>query len=137
MNYDAIRNINPSVVTVRGNVAYDKNEQVVSINQDDYKAEVARLQAEHEAEQIQAEADKASAVSSQSVSVDLSVSSATGSNHLTGEMSVEIEGGLEPFTVTWLDSDGNVATRDADWYGESEVVELGAPVTVIIEKQYQ
>mgnify|MGYP000388765051 FL=1 len=36
-----------------------------------------------------------------------------------------------------LDSDGNVATRDADWYGESEVVELGAPVTVNIEKQYQ
>ena len=53
MNYDAIRNINPSVVTVRGNVAYDKNEQVVSINQDDYKAEVARLQAEQEATQYQ------------------------------------------------------------------------------------
>lgn len=63
MNYDAIRNINPSVVTVRGDVAYDENEQVVSINQNDYEAEVARLQAEHEAEQIQAEADKASAVS--------------------------------------------------------------------------
>ncbi len=63
MNYDAIQNINPSVVTVRGDVAYDKNEQVVSINQDDYKAEVARLQAEHKAEQIQIEADKASAIS--------------------------------------------------------------------------
>ena len=48
MNYDAIRNINPSVVTVRGDVAYDENEQVVSINQDDYEAEVARLQAEYD-----------------------------------------------------------------------------------------
>jgi regulator of protease activity HflC (stomatin/prohibitin superfamily) len=63
MNYDAIQNINPSVVTVRGDVAYDKDEKVVSINQDDYEAEITRLQAEHDAEQIQAEADKASAVS--------------------------------------------------------------------------
>ena len=53
MNYDAIRNINPSVVTVRGDVAYDENEQVVSINQDDYEAEVARLQAEQDATQYQ------------------------------------------------------------------------------------
>ncbi|MBW3696402.1 c-type cytochrome biogenesis protein CcmI [Vibrio sp. T187] len=35
-----------------------------------------------------------------------------------------------------LDSDGNVATRDGDWYGESEVVKLGEPVTINIEKQY-
>ncbi|MEC7307850.1 c-type cytochrome biogenesis protein CcmI [Vibrio satsumensis] len=35
-----------------------------------------------------------------------------------------------------LDTDGNVSTRDGDWYGESEVVELGAPVTVDINKQY-
>ena len=53
MNYDAIRNINPSVVTVRGDVAYDENEQVVSINQDDYEAEVARLQAKQDATQYQ------------------------------------------------------------------------------------
>ncbi|MCF7487413.1 MULTISPECIES: c-type cytochrome biogenesis protein CcmI [Vibrio] len=35
-----------------------------------------------------------------------------------------------------LDTDGNVSTRDGDWYGESEVVELGAPVTININKQY-
>ncbi|MEZ8606710.1 c-type cytochrome biogenesis protein CcmI [Vibrio sp. 10N.239.311.G01] len=35
-----------------------------------------------------------------------------------------------------LDTDGNVSTRDGDWYGESEVVELGAPVTINIDKQY-
>ncbi|WP_261885412.1 c-type cytochrome biogenesis protein CcmI [Vibrio pomeroyi] len=35
-----------------------------------------------------------------------------------------------------LDTDGNVSTRDGDWYGESEVVELGAPVTMEINKQY-
>ncbi|KNH12357.1 c-type cytochrome biogenesis protein CcmI [Vibrio cyclitrophicus] len=35
-----------------------------------------------------------------------------------------------------LDIDGNVSTRDGDWYGESEVVELGAPVTININKQY-
>ena len=35
-----------------------------------------------------------------------------------------------------LDADGNVSTRDGDWYGESKVVELGAPVTININKQY-
>lgn len=35
-----------------------------------------------------------------------------------------------------LDTDANVSTRDGDWYGESEVVELGAPVTIDINKQY-
>ncbi|MEZ9405301.1 c-type cytochrome biogenesis protein CcmI [Vibrio sp. 10N.286.48.F5] len=35
-----------------------------------------------------------------------------------------------------LDTDGNVSTREGDWYGESEVVELGAPVTIDINKQY-
>ncbi|CAK1703501.1 cytochrome c-type biogenesis protein CcmH [Vibrio crassostreae] len=35
-----------------------------------------------------------------------------------------------------LDTDGNVSTREGDWYGESEVVELGAPVTININKQY-
>jgi hypothetical protein len=53
MNYDAVKKINPYVVTVRGDVAYDKDEQVVSINQDDYEAEVARLQAEQDATQYQ------------------------------------------------------------------------------------
>ncbi|MCG9638545.1 c-type cytochrome biogenesis protein CcmI [Vibrio sp. Isolate34] len=35
-----------------------------------------------------------------------------------------------------LDTDSNVSTRDGDWYGESEVVELGEPVTININKQY-
>ncbi|MGY0613987.1 c-type cytochrome biogenesis protein CcmI [Vibrio sp. FJH11] len=35
-----------------------------------------------------------------------------------------------------VDSDGNVATRDHDWHGESGVVELGQPVEVNIDKQY-
>ncbi|PTP98961.1 c-type cytochrome biogenesis protein CcmI [Vibrio sp. ZF 223] len=35
-----------------------------------------------------------------------------------------------------LDTDRNVSTREGDWYGESEVVELGAPVTIDINKQY-
>ncbi|TWD33645.1 cytochrome c-type biogenesis protein CcmI [Vibrio crassostreae] len=35
-----------------------------------------------------------------------------------------------------LDTDGNVSTREGDWYGESEVVELGSPVTIDINKQY-
>ncbi|NAZ69568.1 c-type cytochrome biogenesis protein CcmI [Vibrio toranzoniae] len=35
-----------------------------------------------------------------------------------------------------LDTDGNVSTRDGDWYGESDVVELGDPVTIDINKQY-
>ncbi|MFS1441561.1 MULTISPECIES: c-type cytochrome biogenesis protein CcmI [unclassified Vibrio] len=35
-----------------------------------------------------------------------------------------------------LDTDRNVSTREGDWYGESEVVELGAPVTININKQY-
>ncbi|WP_299686132.1 c-type cytochrome biogenesis protein CcmI [uncultured Vibrio sp.] len=35
-----------------------------------------------------------------------------------------------------LDTDGNVSTRGGDWYGESEVVKLGSPVTININKQY-
>ncbi|EHZ7123448.1 c-type cytochrome biogenesis protein CcmI [Vibrio vulnificus] len=35
-----------------------------------------------------------------------------------------------------IDSDGNVATRDGDWYGESKPVALGTPVTVSINNQY-
>jgi len=35
-----------------------------------------------------------------------------------------------------IDSDGNVATRGGDWYGESQVVKLGEPVSINIEKQY-
>ncbi len=48
------------------------------------------------------------------ISVDLSVSSATGMGHSTGEFSVNIHGGLEPLTVTWLDSDGTVIGEDLE-----------------------
>lgn len=53
MNHDAIRNINPAVVTIRGDVAYDANEKVIEIDQAAYDAEVARLKAEHNATQYQ------------------------------------------------------------------------------------
>lgn len=53
MNHEAIRNINPAVVTIRGDVAYDTNEQVIEIDQAAYDAEVARLEAEHTATQYQ------------------------------------------------------------------------------------
>ncbi|MCG3730420.1 c-type cytochrome biogenesis protein CcmI [Vibrio cincinnatiensis] len=35
-----------------------------------------------------------------------------------------------------LDSDGNVATREEDWFGESAVVELGEHVELTIDTQY-
>lgn len=36
-----------------------------------------------------------------------------------------------------IDQDGNVASKDGDWYGESAVSTLGKPVTITIDKQYQ
>ena len=59
MNHDAIRNINPDVVTIRGDVAYDANEQVIAIDQAAYDAEVLRLEAEHAATQYQRDRAKA------------------------------------------------------------------------------
>ncbi|NOH79377.1 c-type cytochrome biogenesis protein CcmI [Vibrio sp. RE86] len=35
-----------------------------------------------------------------------------------------------------IDSDGNVATKDGDWFGESEAVKMGEPVEVMIDSQY-
>ncbi|KJY80253.1 c-type cytochrome biogenesis protein CcmI [Vibrio nigripulchritudo] len=35
-----------------------------------------------------------------------------------------------------LDTDGNVATRDGDWHGESDVANLGDSVALIIDKRY-
>ncbi|MGF1762851.1 c-type cytochrome biogenesis protein CcmI [Aliivibrio kagoshimensis] len=35
-----------------------------------------------------------------------------------------------------IDADGNVSTREGDWYGESEAVTMGEPVTVVINQQY-
>jgi len=53
MKNDVIRKINPDVVTIRGDVAYDANEQVIEIEQAAYDAEVTRLEAEHDATQYQ------------------------------------------------------------------------------------
>jgi len=64
MNHQAIYNLYPNVVSVDdGEGAKDKDGNPVSIVRSNYEAEVARLQANYEAEQIQAETDKASAVS--------------------------------------------------------------------------
>ncbi|MGY3570308.1 c-type cytochrome biogenesis protein CcmI [Vibrio paucivorans] len=35
-----------------------------------------------------------------------------------------------------IDTDGNVATKDGDWYGDSDVIKLGEAVEVMINKQY-
>lgn len=53
MNHEAIYNTHPSVVTIRSDVAYDANEQVIEIDQAAYDAEVARLEAEHAATEYQ------------------------------------------------------------------------------------
>ncbi|MGF1871505.1 c-type cytochrome biogenesis protein CcmI [Photobacterium indicum] len=36
-----------------------------------------------------------------------------------------------------IDSDGNVMTKQGDWYGQSDVLSLGASTIVTINKQYQ
>jgi hypothetical protein len=52
--HDAIYALNPSVVTIRGNIAYDKNEQVVSYDKSAAQAKLVELQAaETAAEQAQ------------------------------------------------------------------------------------
>ncbi|MDN3682611.1 c-type cytochrome biogenesis protein CcmI [Vibrio tapetis subsp. quintayensis] len=35
-----------------------------------------------------------------------------------------------------IDSDGNVSTREGDWYGESSVIKLGEQVALTIDKRY-
>ena len=60
--HDAIRQLNSSVITIRGDVAYDKNEQVVQYDMVQAQAKLAELQAaETAAEQATATA-KASAI---------------------------------------------------------------------------
>ena len=49
MKFEAMKNLNPAVVTCIGDVAYDANEQVIEIDQPSYDAELARLEAEHAA----------------------------------------------------------------------------------------
>jgi hypothetical protein len=50
INHEAIYKLNPSVVTVRGDVAYDKDENVVDIDMDAVATKTAELEAEKEAE---------------------------------------------------------------------------------------
>lgn len=60
--HDAIYALNPSVVTIRGDVAYDKNEQVVQYDLAAAQAKLVELQAaEAQAEQAAKDA-KASAL---------------------------------------------------------------------------
>jgi hypothetical protein len=60
--HEAIYSINPSIVTIRGDIAYDANEQEVTYNKSLAETKLTELQAqETQAEQAQATA-KASAL---------------------------------------------------------------------------
>jgi hypothetical protein len=64
MNHQAIFNLYPNVVTVDDTAgAMDKDGNSVVVDESLVNAEALRLKEAYEAEQIQAEADKASAVS--------------------------------------------------------------------------
>ncbi|MGF1721422.1 c-type cytochrome biogenesis protein CcmI [Vibrio kyushuensis] len=44
---------------------------------------------------------------------------------------------LESYIVrVRLDTDGNVSTKEGDWYGESSVAQMGESATVIVDKRY-
>ncbi|OEF04946.1 c-type cytochrome biogenesis protein CcmI [Vibrio genomosp. F10] len=44
---------------------------------------------------------------------------------------------LESYIVrVRIDTDGNVSTREGDWYGESQVAQFGESVDVVIDKRY-
>jgi len=61
--HDAIYALNPTVVAVRGDVAYDKNEQVIQYDLAAAQAKLVELQAAETAADQTAVAHKASAVS--------------------------------------------------------------------------
>jgi F0F1-type ATP synthase epsilon subunit len=60
--HKAIYALNPSVVTIRGDVAYDKDEQEVAYDKAAAEAKLAELQAAEQAAQQAAETAKASAL---------------------------------------------------------------------------
>jgi phage terminase Nu1 subunit (DNA packaging protein) len=61
--HQAILSLNPTIVTIRGNVAYDKNEQVIQYDLTAAQAKLVELQnAETDAEKVVA-TNKAFAVS--------------------------------------------------------------------------
>ena len=61
--HDAIYALNPSVVTIRGDVAYDANDNVVEYNKSAVEDKLAELQAEETAKQEAEVAAKESALS--------------------------------------------------------------------------
>ena len=61
--HDAIYALNPSVVTIRGDVAYDANEQEVAYDKDAAEAKLVELQAKEVADQEAQVSAKASALS--------------------------------------------------------------------------
>ena len=60
--HDAIYALNTSVVTIRGDVAYDANEQEVTYDKSAAEAKLAELQAQETAAEQAAVAAKASAL---------------------------------------------------------------------------
>ena len=50
MNHQAIYNTHPNVLTIRGLIAYDADDNPVTLDQAKVDAEVARLQAESDAQ---------------------------------------------------------------------------------------
>jgi len=60
--HEAIYALNPSIITIRGEVAYDKDEQEVAYEMADAQAKLAELEAK-EAQEIEAQvSSKASAL---------------------------------------------------------------------------
>jgi hypothetical protein len=60
--HDAIYALNSSVVTIRGDVAYDANEQEITYNMAQAQAKLAELEAEQTAKQEAQATAKASAL---------------------------------------------------------------------------
>ena len=60
--HDAIYALNPSIVTIRGDVAYDANEQEVAYDKDAAQAKLVELQAAEAKAEQDAIAAKASAL---------------------------------------------------------------------------
>ena len=60
--HEAIYALNPSVVTIRGDLAYDKDEQEVAYDKDAAQAKLAELEAAEISKQEAAQAAKESAL---------------------------------------------------------------------------
>ena len=60
--HQAIYALNPSVVTIRGDVAYDANEQEVAYDKDAAEAKLVEMQAEEATKEQAAKDAKASAL---------------------------------------------------------------------------